>query len=86
MEEKVYTRAVSKSSLAQSLLDKKQFSRIFTRKEMDDFCKNYDWVQCDKCEKWRILPPECDIDVETLPDKVSEISFRLICFCNFALN
>lgn len=68
MEEKVYSRAVSKSGLALRLLDGKNINRIFSRQEMEDFTKVFDWVQCDECEKWRVLPPEADIDVEQLPD------------------
>jgi hypothetical protein len=72
MEEKVYTRAVGKSSLALRLLDGKNIDRIFSKKEMEIMAQNYSWVCCDKCEKWRIFPPECDIDTEKLPETVSD--------------
>ena len=31
--------------------------------------KEYDWVCCDKCDKWRMLPPD-EVDVSTLPSKM----------------
>lgn len=68
LEEKVYSRAVNKSSLALSLVDGKNFQRCFTKEETADFNKTDSWVGCDKCSKWRMLPPE-SIDVSTLPDK-----------------
>ena len=31
--------------------------------------KEYDWVCCDECDKWRMLPPD-EVDVSTLPSKM----------------
>lgn len=68
MEEKVYSRAVNKSSLALSLVDGKNFHRCFTAEETADFSKNDEWVACERCNKWRMFPPG-SVDISTLPDQ-----------------
>jgi hypothetical protein len=71
MEEKVYSRAVNKTGLALRLLDGKSFERPFTDDEVADLLSRFDWVQCNKCDKWRVFPRESNVDVEALPDEVS---------------
>jgi SNF2 family DNA or RNA helicase len=44
IEQKVYSRAVNKSSLALSLVDGKTFQRVFSSKETADLSNNDDWV------------------------------------------
>lgn len=77
IEEKVYSRAVNKSSLALSLVDGKAFQRVFTEEETADFSKTDDWVLCERCNKWRMFPPET-IDVSTLPEKVRPFRLKYI--------
>jgi len=66
MEEKVYSRSVNKSSLAARVIDQKDPQRAFTAKELEDIMAFDNWVQCDSCEKWRMLPPH--VDPEDLPE------------------
>ncbi len=67
MEEKVYSRSVNKTNLAARVLDQKCPERCFSARELEDIMNVYNWVQCDCCEKWRMLPPTAD--VEELPEK-----------------
>jgi len=67
MEEKVYSRSVNKTSLAARVLDQKHPARNFSKRELEDIMKICKWVQCDRCDKWRMLPPTTD--VAELPDK-----------------
>ena len=55
MEEKVYLRTVSKTGLALRVIDRKNVERFFTAKEMADLQDHLNWVQCDRCGKWRVL-------------------------------
>ena len=72
MEQKVYSRAVNKSSMALRLLDGKNPERCFTNDEIDNIRAMDDWVQCDGCDKWRLLPPDHTMDLAALEyDKVS---------------
>lgn len=57
MEQKVYSRIVNKTAIAARVIDKKQPQRNFTSRELDDILQIDNWVQCDECEKWRMLPP-----------------------------
>lgn len=66
MEEKVYSRSVNKTNLASRVIDNKDPQRNFTKGELEDVMKLCSWVKCDSCEKWRMFPP--DVDVEDLPD------------------
>ena len=82
MEEKVYSRAVNKTGLGLRVVDGKAMQRCFSAKEVQDLNQLVDWVQCDKCEKWRSFPPYANVDVEALPDSVSMKVLRtnLRCF------
>ena len=68
MEEKVYSRSVNKSGLAARVIDQKNPERSFTTQELSNLLENDTWVQCDECEKWRMLPPFINIDEDDLPD------------------
>lgn len=69
MEEKVYSRSVNKTSLAARVVDRKAPKRNFTQQELSDIMALDNWVQCDKCEKWRMLPPTLSqAEVDALPD------------------
>lgn len=57
MEQKVYSRIINKTAIAARVIDKKQPQRNFTSRELDDILQIDNWVQCDECEKWRMLPP-----------------------------
>jgi hypothetical protein len=69
MEEKVYSRAVNKSGLANRLIDQKELRRCFTSAEISSLAEVDDWVECTKCKKWRMLPPSGNVDVSSLPDE-----------------
>ncbi|CAJ1961919.1 unnamed protein product [Cylindrotheca closterium] len=69
IEGKVYSRAVNKASLGLSLVDGKSFQRLFSAKETEDFAKTDSWACCNRCEKWRMFPPQENVDVTSLPDK-----------------
>ena len=62
MEEKVYSRSVNKTSLAARVLDQKCPTRAFSKRQLQDVMNVNTWVQCDKCEKWRMLSPTTDVD------------------------
>lgn len=66
----MYSRAVNKSGLALSLIDGKTFQRVFSEEETADFSKTDTWAICDRCNQWRMFPPD-SIDAAVLPDKVS---------------
>jgi hypothetical protein len=66
-EEKVYSRSVNKTSLSLRVIDKKHPERNFKSSELQNLLETDTWVQCDHCEKWRMLPPEAD--VMNLPEK-----------------
>jgi hypothetical protein len=69
MEEKVYSRAVNKSGLANRLIDQKELRRCFTTAEISFLTEMNDWVECDKCKKWRLFPPTANVDAVGLPEK-----------------
>ena len=71
MEEKIYKKAENKTSLGERVVDSKNFIRQFSRKEVEDLSQMNDWVQCDECEKWRMVPPMANVDASKLPEKVS---------------
>ena len=54
-EEKIYGRCVNKMGVAFRVIDKKTIERCFTANELEDLLRNLIWVQCAKCEKWRVL-------------------------------
>jgi len=62
MEEKVYSRCVNKTSLAARVIDQKDPKRNFTSRELSNIMAIDNWVQCDLCDKWRMLPPNADTD------------------------
>lgn len=55
MEEKVYARCVNKTGLALRVIDKQSIKKLYTAKELADLTAIDTWVQCDKCDKWRML-------------------------------
>lgn len=55
MEEKIYARSVNKSGLAERVVDFRFPQRYFTCHELNELQNNDTWVQCDRCEKWRML-------------------------------
>ena len=63
-EEKLYKRQVTKIGLSARVIDKENPERIFSQTELDAITNASMWVCCDKCNKWRMLPPETEIDVE----------------------
>lgn len=67
MEEKVYSRTVNKTGLALRIIDRKTIERSFSAQELNDLKKNDTWVQCDYCEKWRMLIG--DVKEEDIPEK-----------------
>jgi hypothetical protein len=67
MEQKVYARSVNKSGVALRVIDAKSYERCFSKKELDDLQENLVWIQCDKCEKWRVLLG--GLSEEDLPDE-----------------
>lgn len=56
IEEKVYGRCVNKTGVALRVIDQKSIERSFTASEVADLSKTIVWVQCEDCEKWRVLP------------------------------
>jgi hypothetical protein len=71
MEEKVYSRSVNKTGLGLRVVDGKDMLRNFSAKEVEDLNRVADWVQCDRCEKWRMFPAYANVDAEALPESVS---------------
>lgn len=69
MEEKVYSRAVNKSGLANRVIDQKELRRYFTSAEISSLAEVDDWVECSACKRWRMLPPAANVDVSSLPDE-----------------
>ena len=79
MEHKVYSRAVNKSGLALRLVDGKNIQRCFTNDEVADIRAIDDWVQCDRCDKWRLLPPNHTQDMNALEqEKVRGLQYTRI--------
>lgn len=88
MEEKVYSRAVTKSGLAGRVIDGKTLHRIFNQDELDSLAKVDDWVECDRCKQWRMIPPDANVDVSKLPDvwnceMMDEYDHRMNWTCDF---
>ena len=54
----MYGRCVNKMGVAFRVIDKKTIERCFTEAELEDLLRNLIWVQCAKCEKWRVLVNE----------------------------
>jgi CW-type Zinc Finger len=54
-EEKIYGRCVNKTGVSLQVVDKLSIARCFTAQELEDLLDNLIWVQCEKCEKWRVL-------------------------------
>jgi hypothetical protein len=63
---KIYARSVTKQGVSQRVIDRKSISRCFTAKELQDMQELITWVQCERCEKWRVLITQTE---EDLPDK-----------------
>ncbi|KAG7348165.1 SNF2-related protein [Nitzschia inconspicua] len=87
MEEKVYKRAVTKSGLAGRVIDGKTLNRLFNADELDSLTKVDDWVECDRCKHWRMVPPDVEVDVSKLPDSwycnmMNEFDQRMVWSCN----
>ena len=68
MEEKVYSRAVNKTSLSNRVIDGKKLHRCFEKDEFESLSKVDDWVECVKCGNWRMFPPDHTQDMANLPD------------------
>ncbi|KAL3925020.1 MAG: hypothetical protein SGILL_000682 [Bacillariaceae sp.] len=66
MEEKVYSRAVTKSSLAGSVVDGKAFLRCFNKKELDSLARTDVWAECCKCKRWRMFPADSGVEEATI--------------------
>ena len=63
----VYERGVNKKNLAGRVLDQRSFERNFSSEELNHVMQIDTWVQCDRCEKWRMVHPS--MDTSDLPDK-----------------
>ena len=57
MEEKIYSRAATKASLSDLVIDQKNPVRSFTKRELDLLQHENTWLCCEWCDKWRMLPP-----------------------------
>lgn len=68
MEEKVYSRAVNKTSLGNRVIDGRKLHRCFEKDEIDSLSRVDDWVECVHCGKWRMFPPHHTEDIANLPD------------------
>lgn len=55
MEEKVFSRGVNKIGIGLQVIDQKTIMQNFSAREVEDLSKVDTWVQCLKCEKWRML-------------------------------
>ena len=63
----MYGRCVNKMGVAFRVIDKKTIERCFTEAELEDLLRNLIWVQCAKCEKWRVLVNE--ISEQNVPEE-----------------
>ena len=59
IEEKVFKKSINKSVLATRVTEEKHPENLFTASELEEMTEVDDWVQCDKCQKWRMLPRWC---------------------------
>eukprot|EP00592_Proboscia_alata_P007541 CAMPEP_0194363742 /NCGR_PEP_ID=MMETSP0174-20130528/11594_1 /TAXON_ID=216777 /ORGANISM="Proboscia alata, Strain PI-D3" /LENGTH=3050 /DNA_ID=CAMNT_0039137361 /DNA_START=650 /DNA_END=9802 /DNA_ORIENTATION=+ len=57
LEEKIYSRQVNKTGLSHRVIDMKNPEAHFSAAELSNLMQLDDWVQCDMCDKWRMLPP-----------------------------
>jgi transcriptional regulator ATRX len=55
MEEKVYSRAVNKTGLGNRVIDGKELRRCFKQDEINSLATVDDWVECVRCQQWRML-------------------------------
>jgi hypothetical protein len=88
MEEKVYSRAVNKISLGNRVIDGKKLHRCFEKREINSLSKVDDWVECVKCRKWRMFPPDHTEDIANLPDNwycalMNKYDVRMKLTCSF---
>lgn len=74
MEEKVFSRSVNKSGLAARVVDSRFPERNFSAEELTNLLEIENWVQCELCDKWRMLPPVSPSKLEkTYVSKLSTI-------------
>jgi len=72
MEEKIYSRAVNKSTLACSVNDGKDLLRLFTAQEVSNInAAPVSWVQCDQVR----------LHIPTSTHRKSRVSHFFVCFC-----
>lgn len=88
MEEKVYSRARNKISLGNRVIDGKKLHRCFEQDEIGSLTKIDDWVECTKCRKWRMFPPDHTEDITNLSDEwhcklMNKYDTRINLTCNF---
>lgn len=88
MEEKVYSRAMNKTSIGNRLIDGKKLHRCFEKDEIDSLAKVDDWVECIKCRKWRMFPPDHTEDINDLSDDwycelMNKFDARIELTCSF---
>merc|ERR1712194_95185 len=70
MEQKIYSRAATKTSLSNFVIDQQNPERSFTRRDLDLLRVEDTWVCCNACNKWRMLPNHTPAEVvENLPDE-----------------
>ncbi len=67
IEEKIYSRCVNKSGLAARVIDQKNPKRNFSKRDTENLMEVDNWVQCNECEKWRMLPT-C-VNPDDLPEE-----------------
>ena len=93
MEEKVYSRSVNKTSLAARIIDQKDPQRNFSSHDLQSIMEIDNWVQCEKCEKWRMLSPQvavedlldrwyCEMNVEDKPRSSCKAEQKDVIFYN----
>ena len=71
MEEKIYSRAVNKSTLASSVNDGKDLLRLFTAQEVSNInAAPVSWVQCDQVR----------LRISASPDRQSRVAHPCMCF------
>lgn len=67
MEEKVFGRCINKTGIALRVIDQKTIDLHFTHEELQDLTNTLNWVQCDRCDKWRVLSGT--VSTNKLPEK-----------------
>eukprot|EP00536_Pseudo-nitzschia_multiseries_P009251 jgi/Psemu1/325559/estExt_fgenesh1_pg.C_2530022 len=88
VEEKVYSRAVTKIGLGNRVIDGKELRRCFKNDEIDSLGREDDWIECVKCKQWRMFPPDHTADLASLPDDwvcemMNEHDARMHLTCSF---